>query len=70
MQNGVFLYIHREKKRSDETILPLGVRSSDLYWQRIIENSREAANDLRRTEKDALPKGVKKRAQKKIEDWL
>tara|TARA_X000001382_G_scaffold129506_1_gene121706 strand:- start:7879 stop:8535 length:657 start_codon:yes stop_codon:yes gene_type:complete len=59
-----------KKKRSDETILPLGVRSSDLYWQRIIENSREAANDLRRTEKDALPKGVKKRAQKKIEDWL
>lgn len=59
-----------KKKKVEETELPMGVRKTDLYWETIVKSSEAVADDLRISEKDLLPKGVKKRAQKKIEDWL
>ena len=59
-----------KKKNVDETELPFGVRLSDVHWEQIIRLDKEAANDVRRTSKISLPKGLPKREQKTLDGWL
>lgn len=57
------------KRNKSNYILPLEVRNSDKYMDIIAANDPIVANEIRRDNVEALPKGVKKRKQKVIE-WV
>ena len=57
------------KKKEKVYEVPLGYRSSDKYVDYILASSAEAANDLRRSEPEAMPAKMKKRIQKESE-WI
>ena len=57
------------KKKGKSNELPLGFRKSDKYVEMILHSTPDAANDLRRSEPEALPKGMKKREEKEVK-WI
>ena len=60
-----------KKKKSDGVLeYPFGIRESDTHWESIVRLSKEVANDLRRTEKKLLPKGIPKREQSTLDGWI
>lgn len=60
----------KKKKRTENSELPMGVRTTDVYWERIVRSDNEIANDLRTKDKKSLPEGMKKRVQIKDDGWL
>tara|TARA_R100000231_G_scaffold34814_3_gene30774 strand:+ start:1287 stop:1940 length:654 start_codon:yes stop_codon:yes gene_type:complete len=76
-QHAMIAYAHKpirrmsypKKKKSDETPRPFGVRNNDLHWETIVRQDEVVANKLRKTNKDSLPKGVKKKQQNE-DGWL
>ena len=59
-----------KKKKNEDYEFPFGIRESDAHWERIVRLNNEIANDLRRTSKASLPKGLPKRVQTKLDGWL
>jgi hypothetical protein len=57
----------KKKGKGDE--LPTGFRKSDKYVDIILNATPDVANDIRRSEPEALPKGMKKREQKEVK-WV
>jgi hypothetical protein len=57
------------KKQGKGNELPMGFRKSDKYAERILNTTPDTANDLRRSEPEALPKGMKKREEKEVK-WI
>lgn len=76
-QHALIAYAHEpvrrmnypKKKRTENFELPFGIRSSDMHWRSIVEQDVSTANHVRKHNKSALPKGVKKSAQNE-DGWL
>ena len=61
----------KKTKKQVENVLPFGIRSSDVHWEKIVAIDNKVGNRLRKTNKEAIPKGVKKREQKGLFDrWI
>lgn len=76
-QHAMITYAHKpirrmaypKKKKSEENARPFGVRNNDLHWETIVRQDEGIANKLRTSNKDSLPKGVKKKQQNE-DGWL
>ena len=58
-----------KKKSKNTDNIPLGFRETDVWWKNIIETSPDLANEIRESQIESLPKGMKKRKEKVI-DWI
>ncbi len=57
------------KKKAKVEERPLGIRSSDLYWETLVANDARVANEIRDGFIELLPKGVKKRKEA-VTEWV
>lgn len=59
-----------KKKKVVEQERPDMVRESDEHWEAIVRGCAEQANEVRTSNPEALPKGMKKRKQDTLDGWL
>ena len=58
-----------KKKGTNTNNIPSGFRETDVWWEAIVKSSPELANQIRETQKESLPKGMKKRKEKVV-GWI